>query len=192
MHEKIYEEFVERVTKEAETIKCGSQFDPETTQGPLISKEQMDKVLGYIDSGKKEGATLLTGGERHGSKGFHVKPTVFANVKQDMKIAREEIFGPVMSILKFGSPEEAIQMANDSSYGLVAGVHTKDIGKAIQISNALKAGQVWVNNYAGPQANTPFGGCKNSGMGRELVKQGLDAYLEWKTVIIARPEGSLP
>ncbi len=152
----------------------------------------MTKILGYIESGKKEGANLLTGGKRHGSKGYFVEPTVFADVKDDMKIAKEEIFGPVMSILKFKTVDEVIQRANNSNYGLGAGIVTKNIDNAIKISNALRTGTVWVNCFDAFDSTTPFGGFKDSGLGRELGEAGLRNYLESKTVVIKRPDDSLP
>ena len=152
----------------------------------------MSKILGYIETGKKEGAQLLTGGNRHGKKGFFVEPTVFAGVRDDMVIAKEEIFGPVMSILKFKDIDEVIQRANNSNYGLAAGVVTKNIENAIKLSNGLRAGTVWVNTYDAMEATTPFGGYKDSGIGRECGEAGLKNYLETKTVVIKRPENSLP
>ena len=152
----------------------------------------MDRVLSYIESGVKEGATLAIGGKRYGSKGFHIEPTIFTNVKDEMKIWREEIFGPVMSILKYSSLDDVIKRANNSEYGLAAGLYTKDINKAIYLTNSLRAGQISVNCSNAEQACTPFGGYKNSGIGRELGHQGVEAYLEDKTVIMARPNNSLP
>jgi aldehyde dehydrogenase (NAD+) len=148
--------------------------------------------MNYIDVGKKEGAKLLTGGKRVGSRGWFVEPTVFADVKDDMTIAKEEIFGPVMSILKFKDIDEVIQRANNSCYGLGAGVVTKSVDNALKISNGLRAGTVYVNCYDVFDANTPFGGFKDSGIGRELGEAGLKNYLESKTVIIKRPDDSLP
>jgi len=152
----------------------------------------MTKILGYIESGKKEGAKLLTGGHRVGKKGFYVEPTVFADVEDNMKIAKEEIFGPVMSILKFKNVDEVIQRANNSNYGLGAGVVTRSIDNAIKISNGLRSGTVWVNCYDAFDSTAPFGGYKDSGIGRELGEYGLRNYLEIKTVVIKRPEDSLP
>ena len=134
----------------------------------------------------------MTGGARHGTKGFFVQPTVFADVKDDMTIAKEEIFGPVMSILKFKDINEVIDRANNNEYGLAAGVVTKNIENAIKISNALRAGTIYVNCYDVFDATTPFGGFKNSGIGRELGEHGLRGYLESKTVTIKRPDDSLP
>ena len=148
--------------------------------------------MNYINIGQKEGAKLLTGGKRVGNKGWFVEPTVFADVKDDMTIAKEEIFGPVMSIMKFKGVDEVIQRANNSNYGLGAGIVTKNIDNAIKISNALRAGTVYVNSYDVFDANTPFGGYKDSGIGRELGEYGLKNYLETKTVIIKRPDDSLP
>ncbi len=148
--------------------------------------------MGFIESGKKEGAKLLTGGNRAGSKGFFIEPTVFADVTDDMTICKEEIFGPVMSILKFKDIDEVITRANNSEYGLGAGVVTQNLNNALKISNALRAGTVYVNCYDVFDSATPFGGYKDSGIGRELGEAGLKNYLETKTVIMARPEDSLP
>jgi aldehyde dehydrogenase (NAD+) len=148
--------------------------------------------MNYIDIGKKEGAKLLTGGKRVGSKGWFVEPTVFADVKDEMTIAKEEIFGPVMSILKFKNIDEVIERANNSNYGLGAGIVTKNVENAIKLSNGIRAGTVYVNCYDVFDANTPFGGFKDSGLGRELGEEGLKNYLENKTVIIKRPDDSLP
>ena len=152
----------------------------------------MNKILGYIDLGKKDGARLVTGGRRVGDKGFFVEPTVFADVQDNMTIAKEEIFGPVMSILKFKNVDEVVQRANNSQYGLAAGVVTRNVENALKISNGLRAGTVYINCYNVFDANTPFGGFKDSGLGRELGEAGLKNYLESKTVIIKRPDDSLP
>lgn len=192
VHEKIYDEFIKRAAKSASSATLGDQFDSKTDQGPQIDATQMNKILGYIEKGQKEGAKLLTGGKRHGSKGYFVQPTVFADVQDDMTIAKEEIFGPVMSILKFKTVDEVIARANNSNYGLGAGLVTKNIENAIKISNGLKAGTVYVNCYDVLEPTTPFGGFKDSGIGRELGEAGLKNYLESKTVIIKRPDDSLP
>lgn len=192
VHDKIYDEFAEKSAKFASNAKLGDSQDPTTTQGPQVSKEQQDRVWGYIEKGKQEGATLLSGGEKHEGKGYFVKPTVFADVKDDMTIAKEEIFGPVMQILKFSDYDDVIERANRSEYGLGAGVVTQNIGRALHLVNGLRAGTVYVNCYDVFDPTLPFGGFKNSGIGRENGPHGMDNYLENKTVIISRPEGSLP
>jgi len=145
----------------------------------------METILGYIDAGKSQGAKLLTGGNRFGNEGYYVEPTIFGEVEDDMKICKEEIFGPVLAVQKFKTVEEAIERANKSSYGLAGAVMTRDVGKAVYVSNSLRAGTVWVNcyNILGNQA--PFGGYKMSGSGREGGQYGLEAYTEVKTVITA-------
>ena len=152
----------------------------------------MNKILNYVNIGQKEGARLLTGGKRHGTKGFFVEPTVFADVKDDMTIAKEEIFGPVMSILKFKDIDDVIRRANDSQYGLGAGIVTRSVDNALKLANGIRAGTVYVNCYDVFDANTPFGGFKDSGIGRELGEYGLRNYLETKTVIVKQPESALP
>uniref|UniRef100_A0A2C9K4B2 Omega-crystallin n=1 Tax=Biomphalaria glabrata TaxID=6526 RepID=A0A2C9K4B2_BIOGL len=153
-----------------------------------ISKSQFDKVLGYMKKGKEEGATLVFGGEQVGSKGFFVKPTIFADVKDNMSIATEEIFGPVQSILKFSDLDEVLERANRTKYGLAAGVITNDINKAFKISQSLQAGSVWVNCYDIVTSQTPFGGFKQSGHGREVGEYALQLYTEIKTVTVQIPE----
>jgi len=148
--------------------------------------------MNYIKLGQKEGATLHTGGKRVGSKGWYVEPTVFSGVTDNMTIAKEEIFGPVMSILSFKSVDEVIQRANSSNYGLAAGIITGNMDTALKVSNALRAGSVYINSYDVLDTNTPFGGYKDSGIGRELGEHGLKNYLETKTVIIKRPDDSMP
>ncbi|CAF0930594.1 unnamed protein product [Adineta ricciae] len=180
--EKIYDEFVQRSIERTKRRKVGDPFDDSTEQGPQISHEQMDKILDLIESGRRNGAKLLTGGERHGDKGFFVQPTLFADVQDNHRIAREEIFGPVMQILKFKSIEEVVERANDSEYGLAASVFTKDLDKAIVVSNALRAGSVWVNTYDNFDPVAPFGGFKHSGLGREKSEYSLDSYSETKCV----------
>lgn len=145
VQEGIYDKFLEAFKKRAEANKVGDPFHPETFQGPQVSKVQFDRIMGYIQSGKDDGATIVTGGGRHGDKGYFIQPTIFADVRPDMKIMREEIFGPVCAIAKFSTEEEVIRMGNDTAYGLAASVHTKDLNTAIRVSNGLKAGTVWVN-----------------------------------------------
>eukprot|EP00756_Hemistasia_phaeocysticola_P039177 Hpha_TRINITY_DN16801_c4_g3::TRINITY_DN16801_c4_g3_i3::g.149572::m.149572/K00128/ALDH; aldehyde dehydrogenase (NAD+) len=184
VHEDIYDKFVEEAKKKADAWKVGDQFAEDSLQGPLVDKIQFGKVLNYIEQGKKEGARLVAGGGRHGDKGFFVKPTVFADVCDDMTIAKEEIFGPVMSIIKFKDTKDAIKRANASKYGLAAGVCTRDIGKALAITQRLRAGTIWVNTWNNLSEAAPFGGFKESGHGRELGEYGLSAYTEVKTVFI--------
>lgn len=192
VQEGIYDEFVKRSAEVSKNRKVGDPFAADTEQGPQVDSDQFHKIMNYIDIGKKEGAKLVTGGKRVGTKGWFVEPTVFADVNDNMTIAKEEIFGPVMSILKFKTVDEVIKRANDSHYGLGAGLVTKSVDTALKVSNALRAGTVYVNCYDVFDANTPFGGFKDSGVGRELGEYGLRNYLETKTVIIKRPDDSLP
>jgi aldehyde dehydrogenase (NAD+) len=184
VEEKAYDEFVEKSVARAAKRTVGNPFDPATEQGPQVDQEQFNKVMGYIDAGKSEGATLLHGGKRVGTEGYFIEPTVFGDVKDNMKIAEEEIFGPVMSIIKFKSMDEVIARANQTIYGLAAAVWTRDIGKAHAIANSVRAGTVWVNCYDVFDAAAPFGGFKQSGIGRELGEYGLQQYTEVKTVTV--------
>jgi aldehyde dehydrogenase (NAD+) len=188
VQENIYDEFVERSVAAAKKIRVGDPFDAATNQGPQVDGEQMGKILDLINSGKKEGAKLLTGGNRHGNEGYFVQPTVFGDVKDDMRICREEIFGPVMQILKFKNLNEVIERSNSSEYGLAAAVFTKNIDNALQISNSLRAGTVWVNCYDNFDVAAPFGGYKASGYGREKGEYGLSNYLEVKCVTVKIPQ----
>jgi aldehyde dehydrogenase (NAD+) len=184
VEEKVHDQFVEKILKRAKAQKVGDPFDPDTTQGPQVSQEQCDRIMGYIDSGKKEGAKLLTGGNRLGTRGYFIEPTVFDGVTDEMKIAREEIFGPVMNILKFKDVQEVIRRGNQTFFGLAAAVWTRDINKAHRIANGLRAGTVWINCYDVFDAAAPFGGFKMSGIGRELGEYGLQLYSEVKTVYV--------
>jgi aldehyde dehydrogenase (NAD+) len=165
------------VVENAKKIKLGNPLDPDTDQGPLVSKEQFDRVMRYIDLGVKEGARLVTGGKRHGTKGYFVEPTVFADVTDNMTIAKEEIFGPVMSVLKFDQNEDVLKRANSSAYGLAAAVVSEDLSELNYFIDGLKAGSVYANCYHVTQTVTPFGGYKDSGLGRELGEEGLNNYL---------------
>lgn len=180
-----YDQVMEIVSKRAQKQIIGDPFDPATTQGPQVSKEQMETILKYIESGKKEGARCLTGGAKADRPGFFVQPTVFDGVKDDMTIAREEIFGPVLSVLKFSDIDEVIQRGNNTAYGLAAAVWTKDINKANRMAAALKAGTVWINTYNVVDPAAPFGGFRMSGLGRELGEYALANYTEVKTVFTA-------
>jgi len=181
---KVYDEFVDKSVARAKRRTVGDPFDASTEQGPQVDQAQFDKVMGYIDAGKQEGASLLCGGSRVGDRGYFVAPTVFADVSDGMKIAQEEIFGPVMSIIKFKDLDEVVERANSTMYGLAAAVWTRDIGKAHAIANSVRAGTVWVNCYDVFDAAAPFGGFKQSGMGRELGEYGLQQYTEVKTVTV--------
>ncbi|GBP79055.1 Aldehyde dehydrogenase X, mitochondrial [Eumeta japonica] len=183
----IYDKFVQRATELAQQRSVGNPYD-DVDQGPQIDQDMFNKVLGYISSGKSEGARCVAGGDRIGDKGYFIKPTVFADVKDDMKIAREEIFGPVQSILKFDTFEEVVDRANDSNYGLGAGVITNDITTALAFIKHVRAGSVWINVFDYVTCQTPFGGFKNSGIGRELGEEGILQYLENKTVTISLPK----
>merc|ERR1719150_1676325 len=152
--------------------------------GPQVDKIQFDKVLDYIESGKKQGAKVLLGGDRLSDKGYYVKPTIFSDVRDDMKIAKEEIFGPVMQIMKFKTLEEAIKRANNTHYGLAAGICTRDVGTALQTARDLEAGTVWINCYDNFDMAAPFGGCKTSGWGREKGEYALENYTEVKCVMM--------
>ncbi|MGL4421678.1 MAG: aldehyde dehydrogenase family protein [Gemmataceae bacterium] len=185
VQESIYDAFLEKIAQKTKARRVGDPFDMNTEQGPQVSAEQMDRILGYIQSGKNDGARLLTGGQRSGTAGYFVEPTVFADVHDEMTIAKEEIFGPVMSILKFKTIEEVAERGNATNYGLAAAVWTRDVKKAIAMSNALKAGTVWVNCYNVFDAASPFGGYKMSGIGRELGEYALQQYTEVKSVIVA-------
>src|SRR5271170_6342422 len=184
VEEKCYDEFVARSVERAKKRTVGNPFDKNTEQGPQVDQDQFNKVMGYIESGKQENAKLLAGGNRVGNKGYFIEPTVFADVQDNMKIAQEEIFGPVMSILKFKDINEVVDRANKSLYGLAAAVWTKDITKAHAIADGVRAGTVWVNCYDVFDAAAPFGGFKQSGIGRELGEYGLANYTEVKTVTV--------
>jgi aldehyde dehydrogenase (NAD+) len=185
VEEKVHDQFVEKLLKKARSRKVGDPFDADTEQGPQVSQEQCDRIMGYIDAGKKEGAKLLTGGNRLGGKGYFIEPTIFDDVKDEMKIAKEEIFGPVMNVLRFKDINEVIKRGNQTFYGLAAAVWTRDIGTAHRIASAVRAGTVWVNCYDVFDAAAPFGGFKMSGIGRELGEYALQLYTEVKTVTVA-------
>jgi aldehyde dehydrogenase (NAD+) len=180
-----YDAMVEKLAKATVGRKLGDPFDPATEQGPQVDQAQFDKILRYIGYGKEQGARCVTGGERYGDKGYFIKPTIFADVRDDMKIATDEIFGPVMSVIKFKDVDEVITRANTTDYGLAAAVWTRDIGKAHAIADRVRAGTVWVNCYDVFDAAAPFGGFKRSGIGRELGEKSLDNYTELKTVTVA-------
>jgi acyl-CoA reductase-like NAD-dependent aldehyde dehydrogenase len=182
VEQKIYDQFVEKSAARANKRRVGDPFDPATEQGPQVDQTQFDRVMGYIDSGRVEGAKLVCGGGRVGERGYFIQPTVFADVQDEMTIAREEIFGPVMSIIPFKGIEEVIDRANRTTFGLAAAVWTKDVQKAHAVAHSVRAGTVWVNCYNVLDNRAPFGGFKQSGIGRELGEYGLQQYTEVKTV----------
>ncbi|MUL74515.1 aldehyde dehydrogenase [Mycolicibacterium sp. CBMA 226] len=165
-------------------IKLGNGFDPNTTMGPLISAEHLDRVENYIRIGSEEKACLALGGNRWGEQGYFVEPTIFTHVSNEMRIAREEIFGPVLCVIPFDSEEEAFAIANDTSYGLGGGVWTGDVSRSLRAAECIRSGTVWVNTYGELQSNVSFGGVKSSGIGRELGRAGIDAMTESKTVYL--------
>ncbi|KAI6034640.1 aldehyde dehydrogenase [Pisolithus microcarpus] len=182
VQEGIYDEFLKRFTDKSRSIKVGDPFAPDTFQGPQVSKIQYDRIMGYIDSGKKDGARIHIGGERHGSEGYFIQPTIFLDTHPDMRIVKEEIFGPVSVVIKFKDEEDIVRQANDTVYGLAAAVFTKDVNRAITTAHKLKAGTVWVNCYGLSNPNVPFGGYKQSGIGREMGEYALANYTEVKAV----------
>lgn len=182
---KIYDDVLTALKEKAEKAVVGPGLDESTEYGPLVSEKQLNTVLGYIEKGEEEGARLLTGGSRKGDKGYFVEPTIFADVKDDMTIAREEIFGPVMSVLVFDEIDEVIKRANDSDYGLAASVWTESIKKGHHIAGKLKAGTVWINDVGLEMETMPFGGYKKSGIGREMGGEyGISNYIEVKSVFV--------
>ncbi|XP_073526612.1 aldehyde dehydrogenase 1A1 [Phyllobates terribilis] len=188
VEEPIYEEFVRRSVEKAKKRVLGDPLLPSTQQGPQIDQEQYDRILSLIESGKKEGAKLECGGGPWGDKGFFIQPTVFSDVKDHMRIAKEEIFGPVQQIMKFTNIDDVLKRANNTTYGLAAGVFTKDLDKAMTVSAALQAGTVWINCYSAMSPQCPFGGFKMSGNGREMGEYGLHDYTEVKTITMKIPQ----
>ena len=182
VHEKIYDEFLAKFTAKAQSIKIGDPFGEDTHQGPQVSEAQYQRIMGYIDSGRTEGATLHTGGQRHGTEGYFIQPTIFTNTRPDMKIVREEIFGPVGVVIKFSSEEDVITQANDSEYGLAAALFSKNIDRALRVANKLHAGTMWINCANTLDTQVPFGGFKQSGIGRELGEYALANYTAVKAV----------
>jgi len=184
IEKSIHEEFVDKLSIKAANMRVGNPEDTATQMGAQVSKEQFDKILGYIDTGKQEGAKLVTGGERCGEKGYFIRPTIFDAVDNNMKIAKEEIFGPVVSAITFDDVDEVVRQGNLSVYGLAAAVWTKDIKKAHRLARDLRAGTIWINTYNAFDAASPFGGFKQSGFGRELGVHALESYTQVKSVWI--------
>lgn len=185
VHESVYDEFLEKLVARAQKLTVGPGTDMKNNLGPVINKEQHEKILNYIESGKSEGAKLLCGGNIPEDKenGYFVEPTVFSNVSSDMRIAQEEIFGPVVSVIPFKDDNEAVQIANDTIYGLAAAVWTRDIKRGLRMAQRVKSGTLWINTYQVLSPTLPFGGFKQSGIGRENGLRALDNYLETKSVI---------
>ena len=184
VQDALREEFVEKLARKVSNRRLGNPLDPATEQGPQISQEQLDKVLGYIEQGKSAGARLVTGGGRVGKQGYFVKPAIFDGVKDDMSIAREEIFGPVASVLPFNDEGTIMARANDTRFGLAAAVYTRDVSRAHRFAEQINAGFVWLNCYFVLDANLPFGGFKQSGFGRDNGEAALEHYTELKTVVV--------
>jgi len=184
VHAKIYDEFLSKFTERTKQLKIGDPFDPSTYQGPQVSKQQFDRIMGYIDSGKQEGAKVHLGGERWGTEGYFIQPTIFTETNRNMKIVQEEIFGPVGVVVKFDDDDDVIRQANDTVYGLAAAIFSKNIDRALRTSQKLRAGTTWINcaNQLHPQV--PFGGYKQSGIGRELGQYALQHYTSVKAVHI--------
>ncbi|MMZ58087.1 NAD/NADP-dependent betaine aldehyde dehydrogenase [compost metagenome] len=182
VHRKHYDKVVEELAKLANNVRLGAGMEKGTEMGPLVSKQQQERVLNYIEKGKAEGARVVAGGGKAFEKGYFVQPTIFADVTDDMTIAKEEIFGPVVAVLPFDTVEEVIERANNTPFGLAAGVWTENIKIAHKVANSLKAGTVWINDYNLEDAAAPFGGYKQSGIGREMGSYALDNYTEVKSV----------
>ena len=186
VQDSVYDEFVSLFKEQVKSVsKVGDPFHDSTFQGPQVTKAQYERVLAYIESGKSEGATLAVGGEAHkdvNGKGFFIAPTVFTNVKDSMKIYREEVFGPFVVISSFKTEEEAVERANDTTYGLGSAVFTQDITKAHRVARNIEAGMVWINSSNDSDFRIPFGGVKQSGIGRELGEAGLAAYTNCKAI----------
>ena len=182
VHERVYDEVVEMIVERSRDMRIGGGFDPRSEMGPLVSAAQLERVQRYVGIGQDEGARLALGGARHGDRGYFHEPTVFTDVRNDMRIAQEEIFGPVMAVLKFSSEEEAYRLANDVEFGLAAGVWTNDLSRAHRATRALRAGTVWVNTYQMVYPSVAYGGVKQSGHGRNLGEASLDDFTQVKSV----------
>jgi len=183
-HEAVYDEVVERLVARAKAVRVGNPRDPATAMGPLVSATQMKRVLDYIDLGQREGARLVTGGNRRGERGFFVSPTVFADVKHEMRISQEEIFGPVAAVIRFSDEEHALRLANGTRYSLAAGVWSADIGRIHRFIRRLKAGTVWANTFGPTDIRLPWGGAGDSGFGREHGEVAIENFTEPKSVWI--------
>ena len=185
VEQKAFDKVVEGVAQQAEKIRLKPGFEPDSDMGPLVSEEQLNRVCSYLESGFQEGAKAVAGGKRHGNRGYFVKPTVLVNTNENMKVVREEIFGPVVTAIPFSDPKEIVAKANDTIYGLAAGIWTRDIKKAHSVASKLRAGTVWINCYNVFDPALPFGGYKQSGWGREMGHEVLNHYTEVKSVCAA-------
>src|SRR6201996_4824104 len=185
VHRDVYDDVVERLAARAKALKVGDPSERETTMGPLVSAAQMKTVLDYVDIGRNEGASLVTGGARIGQKGFFVEPTVFANVEHEMRISQEEIFGPVASVIRFDDEADALRIANGTAYSLAAGVWSADLGRVHRVARDLKAGTVWINTYGYTDVRLPWGGSGDSGFGREHGDVAIENFTEPKAVWLA-------
>jgi len=185
IEQKAFDKVVEGVAQQAEKIRLKPGFEPDSDMGPLVSEEQLNRVCSYLESGFQEGAKAVAGGKRHGNRGYFVKPTVLVNTNENMKVVREEIFGPVVTAIPFSDPKEIVAKANDTIYGLAAGIWTRDIKKAHSVASKLRAGTVWINCYNVFDPALPFGGYKQSGWGREMGHEVLEHYTEVKSVCAA-------
>jgi aldehyde dehydrogenase (NAD+) len=181
-HDSVYDEVVERLTARAKAIRVGNPSEAGITMGPIVSEIQMKRVLDYVDIGVTEGASLAAGGTRIGDRGYFVEPTVFANVDHEMRISQEEIFGPVLSVIRFSDEEDAIRKANGTKYNLAAGVWSKDIGRVQRFAKKARAGTVWINTYGYTDVRLPWGGSRDSGFGREHGDAALENFTEPKAV----------
>jgi phenylacetaldehyde dehydrogenase len=186
IHDKVYDQVLDGIARIAGSIQLGEGLDPATQMGPLVSREQLDRVCSYVKSGVDAGARVVAGGKSLGRSGYFMQPTILADTRSDMKVVREEIFGPVVVALRFHDQEDLLRQANDSEYGLAAGIWTRDVKKAHQVSARLRAGTTWINCYNIFDAAMPFGGYKQSGWGREMGEEALNLYLETKSVCLLK------
>ncbi len=186
IHDKVYDKVLAGISKIAETMKLGEGLDPQTQMGPLVSREQLDRVCSYVKSGVEAGARVVVGGRSLEKSGYFMQPTILTETRSDMKVVREEIFGPVVVAIRFQDTEDLLRQANDSEFGLAAGVWTRDVKKAHQVSARLRAGTTWINCYNIFDAALPFGGYKQSGWGREMGEEAIQLYLETKSVCLLK------